>query len=110
MTDAGVTIVDFQSMAEAINSYRQKISAITNIVQSLQTTQAALAAGNVFTGGAATAVLEAINTYITVMNKAIENLDIIVGVLQGKLESYQQAHQQAMSIASSIEQVQGADV
>ena len=110
MTESGVTIVDFNAMSEAINGYRQNVSNINTILTALQAVQKALAVGNVFTGGAATTVLEAINTYIGVLNKATESLNGLIQVLQSKLESYQQADQQAQSIAASIEQAQWADV
>ena len=77
MTETGVTIVDFEAMTQAISAYQQKSSAISGIVQALQATQAALSAANVFTGGAATSVMEAIATYINVLNQAIDKLDAL---------------------------------
>jgi uncharacterized protein YukE len=110
MTDAGVTIVDFGAMAEAVAQYHQKVAAITGILEAVTTVQRSLSAANFFTGGAASSVLAAIQGYIQVMQQALENLNAIIDFLQGKLDAYQAAHNQAVQIAGAIEQAQWADV
>ncbi len=110
MTETGVTIIDFNAMSEAISTYQQKVSSLNSVLQTMQAIQKALEVANIFSGGAATIVIEAIKKYISSLNSSIENLNQIIQQLQKKLESYQQAHQQAVNLANSIEQAQWAEV
>ena len=110
MTESGVTIVDFGAMSEAINQYKQKVSTLTSIVEALQAIQTALQVANVFTGGAAEAIVQAIKNYISTTNKAIENLNQVIQQLQNKLETYQKAHQDAVNLASNVEVAQWSEV
>lgn len=110
MTESGVTIVDFGAMSEAISQYKQKVSTLQSIVSALQAVQTALQVANVFSGGAAEAIIQAIKNYISTTNKAIENLNQVIQQLQTKLESYQQAHQEAVNLASSLEAAQWSEV
>lgn len=108
--ESGTTIVDFQAMAEAISGYKQKVNSITEIMQALQAISKALQAANIFTGGAATAFIQAIEQTVTAMNAAIQSLNAIINMLQGKLDSYQAADKQAQSIAAGIEKAQWSEV
>ena len=110
MTESGVTIVDFNAMSEAISQYKTKVSSLQNIVSALQGIQTALQVANVFTGGAAEAIIQAIKNYISTTNKAIENLNQVIQQLQSKLEAYQQAHQEALNIANTVETAQWSEV
>jgi uncharacterized protein YukE len=105
-----VTIIDFGAMSEAITQYKQTVDTIAGIIEAVQAVQAALQVGNIFTGGAATAVLEAIKTYINVMNTALDNLNQLIEALTNKLETYEAAHNDAVNIAGSIEQAVWAEV
>lgn len=108
--DTGTTIVDFQAMTEAISSYKQKVTSITDITQALQAISKALSAANIFTGGAATAFIQSIETTIQAMNGSITSLNGIIQMLQGKLDAYQAADKAAASIADSIEKAQWTEV
>ena len=106
MADNETTIVDFAAMAEAISGYKSKVTSITDIMSALQAVSKALGVANIFTGGAATAFIQSIESTCTALSGAIESLNGIVSMLQGKLDAYQAADKAAESIASSIEQAQ----
>ena len=104
------TIVDFAAMAEAISGYKNKITSITDIMSALQAISKALQVANIFTGGAATAFIESIESTVQAMQGAIQSLNGIVSMLQGKLDTYQAADKAAEALASSIEKAQWSEV
>lgn len=110
MADNETTIVDFAAMAEAISSYKNKVNSITDIMSALQAISKALQVANIFTGGAATAFIESIESTVQACSGAIQSLNGIVNMLQGKLDAYQAADKEAQSIASSIEAAQWSEV
>lgn len=99
-----VTIVDFGLMSDALARYRKISQDIQGIIDVYQAIMKALQAAQVFTGGAASGVIAAINTYIQVMNRAKANLDQLVDALQKKLDTYQAADTQAKNISSGVQQ------
>lgn len=105
-----VTIIDFGAMQEAIQQYEATVKTISGILEAVSAIYKALATANVFTGGAATAVLAAIQQYITIMDQALQNLNKLIDALRHKLETYQAANDAAASIAGGIEQAVWADV
>lgn len=110
MADNETTIVDFAAMAEAISGYKNKVNSINDIMSALQTISKALQATNIFTGGAATAFIASIESTVQALSGAIQALNAIVSMLQGKLDAYQAADKAAESIASSIEKAQWTEV
>lgn len=108
--DINVTIVDFGMMSEAIQRYQNTVKTIQGIIEAYQAIMKALQVAQVFTGGAASTVLAAVQQYINVMNDALANLNEIIQALQTKLDNYQAAHQEATNIASSIQQATWASV
>ena len=99
-----VTIVDFGLMSEAIQRYQKTVQMIQACIEAYQAIIKALQAAQVFTGGAATAMLTTIQTYVNAMQQALDNLNELINVLQQKLENYQQADTQAKNIASGAQQ------
>jgi len=110
MADSDITIVDFQAMTEAISSYTTKVTHITNIMNSLSAISKALAVGNIFTGGAATSFIAAIETTVETMNEAISALNLLIQMLQGKLDAYTAADKAASMAANAIEKAQWTEV
>ncbi len=110
MTENGVTVVDFAAMSEAVNTYKQKTTAIQNIMQALKTVQTALSAANIFTGGAASSMIAAIGSYITALEGATTSLNGLVKLLEDKMTKYQQANKQAEAVANAIEAPQWSEV
>lgn len=102
-SENGVTIVDFQSMNEAVNSYKKDVSSIQNIMQVMKGIQTALSASNIFTGGAATTMITAIGAYITALEGATGSLNGVIKLLEDKLTKYQEANKQAEAAANAIE-------
>ena len=64
MADNETTIVDFAAMAEAISGYKNKVNSITDIMSALQAISKALQVANIFTGGAATAFIQSIDSTV----------------------------------------------
>ena len=105
-----VTIVDFGLMSQAIEGYQRVSKNIQTIIDAYQAILKVLQAAQVFTGGAASSVIAAVQAYIEAMNQAKANLDELVKVLSQKLENYKAADQQAQSIASGVQTAQWQSV
>ena len=105
-----VTIVDFGLMSEAIQRYHKTVQMISDIIEAYQAIMKALQAAQVFTGGAASGVIAAIQTYINAMQQALENLNQLIDALQKKLDTYQAADAQAKNIASGVQQAVWSEV
>ncbi len=99
-----VTIVDFGLMQQAIDGYKKVSSEIQAIIDAYQLILKALQVAQVFTGGAASATIAAIQALVNAMNEAKANLDELVNALSQKLENYQAADTQAQQIAGNAQQ------
>ena len=99
-----VTIVDFGLMQQAIEGYKKVSNNIQAIIDVYQAILSALRVAQVFTGGAATSMIETIQTMVKAMDDAKANLDQLVATLSQKLENYQAADAQAQQIASGAQQ------
>lgn len=102
--EISVTIVDFGLMEQAIAAYKKASSDIQAIIDAYQLILKALQVAQVFTGGAASAEIAAIQVLVNAMNEAKANLDELVNVLSQKLENYRAADAQAQQIASGAQQ------
>ena len=113
MADAGTngtTIVDFQAMSEAISSFKTGVNNMNTIVTALRAAAKALTAANVFSGGAASAFIAALESEATATEAASTSLDAIVNMLSQKLETYKTKNQEAQAIAENIQQAQWSEV
>lgn len=110
MAENETTIVDFAAMGEAINSYKQKVTSVTSIMQAMQGIQTALSVANIFSGGAATTMIATIGAYVKALEGAIGSLNGVVKMLEDKMQKYEEADKAAAAVADAVEAPQWSEV